>query len=148
MTLYQISIRILDVEINQLGKADFRQRIVLTMKRELEELNAEIADYNKTSASQRLDFKEWSRINKTEMIYKQTHTYEIIVEILPEWCHAYEDLESDNPAQTLRDYYGKDVDGNEMLKSNLALKFVVYNFKTMRSATYSSLNDLEPEFTN
>lgn len=118
------------------------------MKRELEELNAEIADYNKTSASQRLDFKEWSRINKTEMIYKQTHTYEIIVEILPEWCHAYEDLESDNPAQTLRDYYGKDVDGNEMLKSNLALKFVVYNFKTMRSATYSSLNDLEPEFTN
>ena len=118
------------------------------MKRELEELNAEIADYNKTSASQRLDFKEWSRIHKTEMIYKQTHTYEIIAEILPEWCHAYEDLESDNPAQTLRDYYGKDVDGNEMLKSNLALKFVVYNFKTMRSATYSSLNDLEPEFTN
>ena len=118
------------------------------MKRELEELNAEIADYNKTSASQRLDFKEWSRINKTEMIYKQTHTYEIIAEILPEWCHAYEDLESDNQAQTLRDYYGKDVDGNEMLKSNLALKFVVYNFKAMRSATYSSLNDLEPEFTN
>lgn len=82
------------------------------------------------------------------MIYKQTHTYEIISEILPEWCHAYEDLESDNPAQTLRDYYGKDVDGNEMLKSNLALKFVVYNFKTMRSATYSSLKYLEPEFTN
>lgn len=118
------------------------------MKQELEELNAEIADYNKISASQRLDFKEWSRTHKTEMIYKQTHTYEIIAEILPEWCHAYEDLESDNPVRILKDYYEQDADKNKMLKSNLALKFVVYNFKTMRSATYSSLKDLEPEFTN
>lgn len=118
------------------------------MKRELEKLNAEIAEYNKKPVSQRPNFKDWSRSRKTEMIYKQTHNYEIIAEILPEWCHAYEDLESDNPAQTLRDYYGKDVDENEMLKSNLALKFVVYNFKTMRSATYSSLKDLKPELTS
>lgn len=118
------------------------------MKRELEKLNAEIAEYNNESVSQRPDFKKWSRSRKTEIVYKQTHTYEIIAEILPEWCHAYEDLESDNPAQVLKDYYGKDVDEGKMLKSNLALKFVVYNFKTMRSATYSSLNDLGPELAD